>query len=77
MNASTVNRIVIPNGSIVSTIMADKVVFHVNSWFSENTDLADLLLSIANERLLKKRNVNDTNENMIYNAFEGNSHIDA
>jgi len=77
MSANTIIRTIMPDSSIVSIITADNIIFHVNSWFEDNTSLEDILMAVANEKILKTRVNNDINKDMMYNFCEGNSHIDA
>ena len=78
MNAVTINRIILPDNRIKSTIRVDGFVFQISSTFDGGVKLTDVLLSVANVIIIKSRiTANDTTKRMMYTFGEENSHIDA
>ena len=78
MSAITVKRIKVKDNKIISTMKIGEYIFHVHSIFDNRIKLIDLLLSAANENIIKKCvSANDRTKRKIYNFGEENSHIDA
>ena len=78
MSAITVNRIKLKDNKIITTMQIGDYIFHVHSTFDNRIKLVDLLLSAANENIIKKCvPANDRAKRKVYNFGEENSHIDA